>query len=103
MMMISVLWIAYALIALIFLLFVLVEGRRSRSGWTPLRIAGVLACTVWPLALLVVLAIVLAEKSRTPATRQRRTPVATERPLDRVERHYRRAEPERRLRQHGVR
>ncbi len=105
-MMTSVLCMAYASIGLIFLLFVIVEGRRNRSGWTPLRIGGILACAVWPLALLGVVALVLVQKSSAPLARRRRIAMPVERPLDRAERHYRRierAEPERRLRQHGAR
>lgn len=103
MMMSFVFWTVYGLIGSIFFLFALLEGRRNRLGWTPLRVAGLLACAVWPL---LVVAVVIVQKTTAPAPRQYRAPVPSERPVDRSERHYRRVdrpEPHRRLRHHGMR
>lgn len=72
-----VLCVAYGLVGLIFLARVLLEGHRNRLPWSPLRIAGIMACAVWPVTLLVVFVMVVSDRQPKPViTNHEATPTA---------------------------
>nr|WP_183925507.1 hypothetical protein [Rhizobium mongolense] len=54
-MFIVVLPLAYCLVAVLFLTMTLLEGWANHDGWTLARLAGAVACILWPLTLAVLL------------------------------------------------
>ncbi|MBB4228115.1 hypothetical protein [Rhizobium mongolense] len=52
---IVVLPLAYCLVAVLFLTMTLLEGWANHDGWTLARLAGAVACILWPLTLAVLL------------------------------------------------
>ena len=57
---IVVLPLAYCLVAVLFLTMTLLEGWANHDGWTLARLAGAVACILWPLTVVVLLFHMLA-------------------------------------------